>query len=155
MKVENPVKLTDEVSLKLEQAAAIDATWEECAFYAGISPACLYNWLESVEGLRERLEALRNKPVLKARQSLVGSLDSPEMALKYLERKRKVEFALRLESTGADGEALFADVTETLKSLTEQLRADEDAEDADAKHEQAKTDAEPRPETAAPAAVRP
>jgi hypothetical protein len=122
MKIDEPVKLTPEVSLKLEQAAAIDATWEECAFYAGISVATLYNWLESVEGLRERLEALRKKPVLKARQTVVSSLDTPSMALEYLKCKRKDEFAQRSETTGADGKSLLEPLVDEIKSLGEGLR---------------------------------
>jgi hypothetical protein len=107
MKIENPVKLTPEVTIKLEQAAAIDATWEECAFYAGISVATLYNWLESVDGLKERLEALRAKPILKARQTINSGLDQPENAKWYLERKRKTEFSPRHEHTGAEGKDLI------------------------------------------------
>jgi hypothetical protein len=42
---------------------------------------------------------LREKPVLIARQTVVKSLkDNPEMALKYLERKRKKEFSTRTET---------------------------------------------------------
>ena len=99
MKISNPVKLTPEVRLKLEQAAAIDAQWEEMAFYAGISKASLYNWLESVEGLKERLDELRARPVLKARQTVVTNCGEPAGARWYLERKLKKEFGPNIDMT--------------------------------------------------------
>ena len=104
MKVD-PVKLTPEVSQKLEQAAAMDATWEECSLFAGISPATLYNWMESIDGLRERLEALRARPLLKARQTIVDALDDPRHAQWYVERKAKKEFGSNIDVT-TDGKAL-------------------------------------------------
>ena len=119
MKIENPVKLDDSVTTKLEQAAAIDATWEECAFYANISVSCLYNWLESVEGLRERLEALRNKPVLKARQTIINSLEVPKDAQWYLERKRKKEFGSSLDLTSGNEKLNIQLVTFSKKEKNE------------------------------------
>lgn len=100
------VKRTENTLNLLRQAAAIDCTWAECAFYAGISEKSLYEWFadgERGKKLREELEGLRNKPVLKARQSLVRGLDDPDRALRYLERKRKSEFSLRQELAGPDG----------------------------------------------------
>lgn len=113
--VKNPetdgrVKRTEQTLTLLRQAAAIDCTWAECAFYAGISEKTLYEWFadgEKGKKLREELDALRNKPVLKARQEVVKGLNNnPEFSLKYLERKRKAEFSLRQEHTGKDGEKL-------------------------------------------------
>ncbi len=71
-----------------------------------------YQWIKADKELSDRLEALRNKPVLSARTSVVESFKAhPELALKYLERKRKKEFAERKEVTGEDGAPLFDDNT--------------------------------------------
>jgi hypothetical protein len=102
---------------KLEEAFALDCTvWEAC-FYAEISHQTYYNLLEQRPELIERFKALREKPVLLARQVLINGINwkttkdkttwvvttitppNPELALKYLERKRKNEFALRTEHT--------------------------------------------------------
>jgi hypothetical protein len=94
-----PSKKTPETVKKIEEAAALDASMEEIAFYAGISKQTLYDWLKDDPDLRERVDALRQKPVLKARQAVVRGLDDPGTALKYLERKRRDEFAVRKEHT--------------------------------------------------------
>ena len=46
----------------------------------------------------DRKEQLKENPVYKARKSVVDALEAnPELALKYLERKRKEEFSPRSE----------------------------------------------------------
>jgi hypothetical protein len=40
---------------------------------------------------------LQERPILKARQTIVKSLDDPEQAKWYLERKRKNEFSTKSE----------------------------------------------------------
>jgi predicted DNA-binding protein YlxM (UPF0122 family) len=99
-------KFNDDTVNKLRQAFAIDATIEEACFYSGISKQCYYDNVKKDKKLLDQLEALRNKPVLKARQTVVNSLDNPDSAKWYLERKRKKEFAQRGELTGADGKDL-------------------------------------------------
>jgi hypothetical protein len=91
------MKLTDETVKKLEEAFAIDASIPEACYYADISKQTYYNWIEANPDLKEKFDRLREKPVLKARQTVVGNLDNPEMALRYLERKRKAEFSVRQE----------------------------------------------------------
>lgn len=120
--IEEPQKLTQEVRAKLEEAAALDCTWEEMAFFAGISKSSLYNWLASVDGLKDRLHDLKQSPVLKARRTVVGALDQPGMALSYLERKRRSEFATRQEQTGADGRDLYDPLAKKIADLGESLR---------------------------------
>lgn len=87
-----PTVMTADVRLKIEQVAALDGSVEEMALYAGIHRSTLYRWLQDDEELRDRIEELREKPVLKARQTVVGALDNPEHAFRYLERKRAKEF---------------------------------------------------------------
>ena len=90
-----------EVVNKLEEAFAIDASIEEACFYANISRQSYYNNVKEGSELFDRFQALRNKPVLKARQTVVKSLDDPNHAFKYLERKKKKEFGPSMELEGS------------------------------------------------------
>lgn len=113
-----PQEWNDEIVKKLEEVFALDGTISEACFYAGITRQTYYNHVkeDAEEGTTEkelfdRFEALRERPILKARQTIVKGLDQPENAKWYLERKRKAEFANRQELTGKDGKDL---VPETL-----------------------------------------
>jgi len=89
-----PSVFTPDVLQKLEQAFALDCTDEEACYYANISPASLYNYQARNKRFLEHKQALRLKPVLRARMELVHGLEgNPELSLKYLERKRKEEFS--------------------------------------------------------------
>ena len=101
------MKLTPETVNKLKEAFAIDASVEEACFYAEITRQTYYNWVDENPVLKEEFDRLREKPVLKARQTIVKNLENPEYALKYLERKRKSEWALRYEHTGEQGKDLI------------------------------------------------
>jgi hypothetical protein len=85
-------KQTKETLGKLDQAFAIDATVGEACCYANISESIYYDWVKDNPELSERFSRLRKKPVLKARQTTVQSLDDPKNAQWYLERKMKNEF---------------------------------------------------------------
>lgn len=93
-----PVEMTPEKIKKLEEAFAMDCSlWEAC-FYAEISKQTYYNRIERKPELLERFEALREKPVLLARQSVIKNMqNNGELALKYLERKKKNEFTPKTE----------------------------------------------------------
>lgn len=99
-------KLTPDTVRKLEEAFAIDASVEEACFYADISRETFYQWIKVHVELADKFERLRNRPILKARQTIVNKLDNPENAKWYLERKKKVEFAQRTELTADKGESL-------------------------------------------------
>lgn len=99
-------KQTPETLQKLDECFAIDATIEEACFYADISPALYYKWVNDNPELLERFNRLRNRPVLKARKTITDKLNDPEHAKWYLERKKKLEFSSRSELTGADGKAI-------------------------------------------------
>lgn len=108
-----PKEWGDEIVKKLEEVFAMDGTVSEACFYAGISRQLYYTYVKedapagsSERDLYDRFEALREKPVLKARQTIMKSLDIPETAKWYLERKKKSEFANRTELTGKDGKEL-------------------------------------------------
>ena len=86
-----------EVRAKLEQTAALDASTEEMCYYADISRFSLARYIEKHPNFALKIEKLRQKPVLKARQTIIASLETPESAKWYLERKRKSEFAPKQE----------------------------------------------------------
>ena len=103
-----PTKKNDQIVKKLEEAAALDCTIEEMCFYAGISKQTYYDYLKADIELSDRIEALRNQPVLAARQTIIKAIKTDRATASwYLERKRKKEFAERKEHTAADGEPLF------------------------------------------------
>lgn len=108
--VGRPTKMTPEVVTKLEEVFALDGTVEEACFYAGISRNAYYEWIKAKPELNDRFEELRQRPFLKARQTIVKNLDQPEHAKWYMERKKKIEFAGRSELTGADGKDLMKDL---------------------------------------------
>jgi AcrR family transcriptional regulator len=101
-----PTERTEEVNRKIEEAAALGASTEEIAMYCGVHRATLYRWMQDDEELRDRIDELQERPILKARQTVVRSLDIPQNAQWYLTRKKKVEFAERQELTGAGGKPL-------------------------------------------------
>lgn len=104
-KVGRPTVFTEEVIRKIEEVAALDGSIREMAYYAGIHPDSIYAKMAEDKAFSDRIEALRERPILKARQSIVKALDDPHMALKYLERKRRKEWGDNLDLT-TKGEAL-------------------------------------------------
>lgn len=93
-----PTKMTPETLSKLEQAFLMGCTDLEACLYAYISKSTLYDYQNANPQFLERKESLKQNPVLKARKSVVDSLDdNPELAMKFLERKKKDEFSLKSE----------------------------------------------------------
>lgn len=93
-----PSEMTPEKVKKLEEAFALDSTIEEACYYADITKTTYYNWLEKNPELVDRFTALRNRPVLAARQTIWDNIKSdPKVAQWYLERKRKDEFSSKQE----------------------------------------------------------
>ena len=103
-----------EKKTKLEQAFAIGCTDKEACAYAEISPDQLYYYTSTVNPeFQARKDELKEKPLLKAKQTVVQALSDVDTAKWYLERKNKAEFATRSELTGANGDKLFEpDITD-------------------------------------------
>lgn len=99
-----PSAITPDVLRKLEYAFAYDCTNEEACILAGIYPVTFYAFLKKQPEFANTITLLRHIPVLLARQSIVDSvITDPEKALKYLERKNKIEFSPKIElSHGGD-----------------------------------------------------
>ena len=119
--VGRPSERTEEVNRKIEDAAALGASIEEIAMYAGIHRATLYRWMQDDEELKDRIQELQERPILKARQTIIKSLENPHDAQWYLERKRKSEFAQRVEQTGDKGKDLVPESLAEIKELTKIL----------------------------------
>ena len=100
-----PTKLTDEVRRKIEEVAALDGSVEEMAYYSGVHRTTLYNWLQEDKDFFDRIQELRERPILKARQTVVKHLEDPNNAFKYLEKKRRKEFGQNIDVT-TDGDKL-------------------------------------------------
>jgi len=79
----------------------------EACLHGHIPYTTVKDYYDKDETVRNKIECWRNEPILKALESVNrGILTNPDLALKYLERKKKDEFSLRQEVTGKDGEAI-------------------------------------------------
>jgi hypothetical protein len=84
---------TDIIRAKIEEAASLDASVEEIAFYADISRETYYEILKRDPEFADRVAKLREKPILMARQRVIkGINESYSNAADYLKRKRRKEF---------------------------------------------------------------
>ena len=104
-----------EVLRKLEEAFAIGCTNREACLYADITEIMYYNYIKARPELTERFTILKEKPILKARSTVVKGLDQPEHAKWYLSRKSP-EFREKSESASVNLN-LNADVKMDPKSL--------------------------------------
>lgn len=90
-------RLDDTMRQKIEDAAALGCTDTEIALYCDISRDTFYRWIKEQPKLSDRIEALREKPILKARQTIINNLNNPQYALEYLKRKKRAEFGDKSE----------------------------------------------------------
>ena len=119
-----PTKMTLETIKKLEEAFSLDCTVDEACFYAWISHVTYHAFINKNKEYLNRFKALKNRPVLLARQSVVKNMQADwNLALKYLERKRKDEFSPRQEVTWEDGWPVqVAQLTEKQQEALQALR---------------------------------
>jgi hypothetical protein len=105
VKMGRPTVVTPEVLAKLEHAFGIGCPDKEACLYAGISMDALYNYQNRRPDFGEWKALMKEKPALKARNTVVNSLSQVETAKWYLDRKTNGEFSARaaLELTGKDG----------------------------------------------------
>jgi len=97
-KVGRPEKIDNYVLSKLEEAFKLGCPDDEACFSAGISTATLYRYQKENPEFRERKDGLKKYPIILARQSVIqGLLNDPDLALKFLERRKKDEFSTKSE----------------------------------------------------------
>ena len=101
-----PEVIQQEILLLLKQAFAIGCSDEEACAYAKIPTSTFYDYQKRHPEFSEEKERLKQEPILKAKHTIVKSLDQDKNAQWYLERKLKNEFSLRSELTGKDGTPL-------------------------------------------------
>lgn len=99
-----PTKMTPTTIQKLEQAFSFGCPDTEACLFAGIATSTLYAYQEKHPEFVERKAQLKETPILKARQTVINALDDADMAFKFLERKRRAEFAPKqiMEHVGDD-----------------------------------------------------
>jgi hypothetical protein len=91
-------KMTPLVIARLDDAFLQGHTDLEACLIAGISSATFYRYIERNPEYAERKEFLKNNPIIKARQTINRAIETnPEIAFKFLERKKKDEFGLKTE----------------------------------------------------------
>ena len=92
-----PTVMIKENFQKIEEVAALGGSVEEMAMYCDISAQSIYAYLTSNPEYSDKIERLRERPILKARNTAVAALNEVGAAHWYLERKRPKEFSTKVE----------------------------------------------------------
>lgn len=90
----------ENVLAKCKEVWAFGGTDAEAAFYAEVSKDSVSRYLKAHDDVRELRDRLKEQPILRARKTVVDNLGDPQVAFRYLERKRKDEFSERQELSG-------------------------------------------------------
>ena len=89
-----PSKFTPDVIVKLKAAFANSFTVEQACYYAGVNKQTYYNWLEKDQRFLDEMEAVREAPTMKAKQVVVGAINSGDVETSkwWLKHKASDEF---------------------------------------------------------------
>ena len=94
--------MDDLVVKKLDEAFALGCSDEEACIYADISKQTLYNFQDKNQEFLDRKQLLKSRPVLLARQAVINGFNSnPNLALKFLERRKRDEFDPRADTVSS------------------------------------------------------
>lgn len=90
-----PTVMTQDVLTRLQLAFETGASDREATLFAGIDEKTLYNYQEKNPEYVQQKEQWKDKPLFIARQAVIKDIQNGngDLALKYLERKKKDEFA--------------------------------------------------------------
>jgi predicted DNA-binding protein YlxM (UPF0122 family) len=92
--------LTDTLRVKIEEVAALDGTVEEMAYYCDVSRQTIYNWFSADPAFFDKVQRLRERPILLARQTINKKMgESYNNAIDYLKRKKRLEFGDNIDVT--------------------------------------------------------
>lgn len=81
---------------KLREAFLWGCSDREACLYAGINPDTLYTYQKENPEYSEQKEQYKSNPVLIARKVIVEAMkNDPNLALKFLERRKSDEFSLK------------------------------------------------------------
>jgi hypothetical protein len=101
---------------RLEFAFSIGCPISEACVHADISEHTYQDWIAKYPELVARFKRFQEGHFLKARYAVTQAmLSDGKLALQYLERKKKAEFSLRTELTGADGAPLNVQIVDFTK----------------------------------------
>lgn len=96
-------KLTPDTIRKLEEAAGVRLNVSESCAYAGISRDTYYDWMKRVTGLSDRLDDLRENPIIRAKRRIISQLDNDtNVSFRFLEKEKPEEYGetLKLKHSG-------------------------------------------------------
>lgn len=94
--VGRPSKITEEILAILEDAFLEGHTDTEACLIANIDPSTFYRYCKENPDFSIRKEQLKDNQFVIARRTLMkGVKANPELALKFLERKKKDEFSTK------------------------------------------------------------
>lgn len=89
-------KINNTLLGKLREAFLWGCTDREACLYADINPDTLYAYQKENPGYSEQKEQYKSNPVLIARKVIVEAMkNDPNLALKFLERRKSDEFSLK------------------------------------------------------------
>lgn len=91
------LEMTQEEIDRLEYAFSCGCPVTEACLFAKVNRATFYNYCNRNKGFMDRMNELRDKPVLKARLTISKNLDDPKVAQWLLERKLKKEFSAQVD----------------------------------------------------------
>lgn len=77
----------------------LGCTDEEACFAAGINPSTLYRYIEKNEEFSERKETLKQRPIYKARQVVIDSLDEQDINTAHRVIDRKEGSKVKLDAS--------------------------------------------------------
>jgi len=86
---------TPELLQKLEQGFKIGLTDEECCAYVEINMSTFYEWQKKHPDFLYKKQQWKQNPIAKAKNTIFNSLDDPQTAKWYLERKCNAEFSTK------------------------------------------------------------
>lgn len=102
-------KMDETILEKLKTAFSIDCNIREACIYCEITESTYYNWKKKNPELFEKIEKLREEPVLKAKATIYNNLADIGTAKWLLERKRKSDYGNQLDvTTGGDKVQIIA-----------------------------------------------
>lgn len=105
---------------KLKPYLQTGATVHDACVSAEVPYQTVKDWMKRDPKVREKIKLHENHSILEARKSLFkGIKKDPDLALKYLERKRKGEF-----STKTENENVTYNRFENVKAAGKELRYD-------------------------------
>lgn len=105
----------DEYLTNIQPYLEVGCSLYESCLHGLVPYTTVVDYQKNDEEIRKKIERMQNMHILRARESVVnGMVENPDLALKYLERKKKDEFSLRNENVNTlkneDGEALKIEI---------------------------------------------